>query len=208
MIYLSDDYLTKYIDVLGYLFSRSISEGHSFPYIEKRISYSEMVEELERSDITTIAFSSMEKIYRNIFPEFDNNNFIYNPYDEFGWASYIYIHLFIKYQITFEVLFMIIPLKKMLSLYKIYHEMDINQMYSFFQESIEFSYFDNIVKYRKISSKQLSLKSGVSFSTIASLRFSKRDISKLEAMKLYNLATVLKIKISSLLPNLELKLQY
>ena len=42
MIYLSDDYIEKYIDTLSYLINRAVEEGYSFDYIEKHIAYSKM----------------------------------------------------------------------------------------------------------------------------------------------------------------------
>lgn len=205
MIYLSDDYLNKYIDTFGYIFARSIKEGYSFSYIEKSISYSSMVEELERSNITTIAFSSSEKIYHDLLPLYSNNDFAYSPYDEFGWLGYIYVHLFLHFQITFELLFIILPIEKALSLYKIYHEMDISQTYAFFKESVKYSYLDNIMKAKKISINELSNASGISKSTINFLKYGKRDISKLETQKLFKISKALNVKMATLLNNLELE---
>ena len=102
MIYLSDDYLTKYSDTLSYLLSRSYSEGYSFDYIQKTIAYSTAINELERSNVTSIAFSSFEKIYNDIFPQYDNN-FVFDGYDMFGWSGYIYIHLFFYFILLFDV---------------------------------------------------------------------------------------------------------
>ena len=66
MIYLSDDYLTKYCDTISYLLARSYSEGYSFDFIQRTISYSRPISELEKSDITTLAFASFERIYNNV----------------------------------------------------------------------------------------------------------------------------------------------
>lgn len=205
MIYLSDDYLNKYIDVLGYIFARSIDEQYSFSYIEKVIAYSSLADELEKSNITTIAFSSSEKIYYDLFPLHDNSGFFYNPYDQYGWIGNIYIHLFLKYEITFELLFIILPIEKALSLYKLYHEMDYSQIYSLFDELIGHSYLDALLRKRNISSQELSERSGVSFSTINALRYQKRDISKLENRLLFKLAKGLNVKLTSLLTSLELE---
>lgn len=206
MIYTADDYIEKYIDTLGYIISRAYLEKYSPLYIESIISHSHMIEELEKSNVTTIAFSSSEKIYHDLFPQFENDDYKYNPYDAFGWLAYIYIHLFLKYQITFELLFIILPIEKGLSIYKLYHEMDIRQTYDLFEELVSYSYLDVIMKKKKMSVKELSLESGVSSSTINSLRYGKRDISKLESAKSYKLSRALNIKMTSLLRSLELKM--
>ncbi len=205
MIYLSDDYLYKYIDTLGYIFSRSIFERYSLEHIEYVISHSRMVDELENSNVTTIAFSSAKLIYFELFPLHENGGYQNNPYDEYGWISFAYIHLFLKYQITFEMLFTIIPIKDCLSLYKIYHEMDITHLYKAFEKRVKYSYLDNLIKKRKMSSKELSYKSGLSYATIRALRYSRRDINKIELNNALKLSNALNIKLTSLLTSLSLK---
>ena len=109
--------------------------------------------------------------------------------------------------ITFGISFIILPLKKALSLYKLYHEMDYSQIYSLFDELMGHSYLDAILKNKNISSMELSRRSGVSFPTINALRYKQRDISKLEAKLLFKLAKSLNVKITTLLPSLDLEKQ-
>lgn len=207
MIYISDDYLTKYIDTLGYIFARSIKEGYSLLHIEKVISYSQAIEELEKSNVTSIAFSSPEMLYSKMFPDSNNlDRFEYSPYDIFGWLGFVYIHLFLKYQITFELMFFVLPIEKALSLYKLYHETDIQMMYELFEQSVEHSYFDQILKYKNMSSNELSRLTGISFATIQSLRYKKRDINKAEIKILLKISIALNIKITSLIDSLELSI--
>ena len=78
MIYLSDDYIEKYSNTLSYLIGRSANEGYSFDYIQRKISYSEAISEFEKSNVTIIAFTSMEKIYSGVFTDY-NNEYQYNP---------------------------------------------------------------------------------------------------------------------------------
>ncbi len=205
MIYLSDDYVTKYGDVISYLLSRSYNEDYSFDYIQRSISYSTMINELEKSNVTIIAFSSMEKIYSDIFPKHDNA-FIFNEYDAFGWSGYIYMHLFLTMQITFEALFYVIPFEQMLSLYNLYHEMSTTQMDDYFHETLKYSILDIIMKANKISNVDLAKKTNLSVGTINALRYNKRDIAKLEANKLLLLANALNVKMETLLPSIHLEL--
>ena len=204
MIYLSDDYLTKYSDTLSYLLSRSHDEGYSFDYIQKTISYSHVINEFEKSNITLIAFSSFEKTYSEIFPRHDND-FVFNPYDAFGWCGYVYIHLFIKMSITFEALFTIVPIEEMLKLYHLYHEMDISQIDEYVSHLVEYSLLDILMKKEKKSSKDLSNKTGLSISTINALRYGKRNIAKLEADKLLRISLALSVKMETLLPSIHLE---
>ena len=191
MIYLSDDYLTKYCDTISYLLARSYSEGYSFDFIQRTISYSQPISELEKSDITTLAFSSFERIYNNVFPE-HNNEFVFNPYDIFGWSGYAYVHL-------------LIPLKDMLNLYHLYHEMNVSQIEEYASDIIKYSILDIIMKTKSVSNSELSEKTNLSLSTINALRYKKRDINKLEAYKLMLIANALDVKIETLLQPIDLK---
>lgn len=204
MIYLSDDYVDKYKEVFCYLLERAVDEEYSFSYIEYTISHSRMVNEFEESNVTLIAFSSLEKIYQEIFPFKENNNFKHNIYGKFGWISDAYINLFLNLNITFETMFIIFPLEEMLSLYKIYHEMSFSKLIDLKNEKVPYTYLDNIMKYRNISTNELATKSGIPFSTINALRYGKRDIRKLESNKLLVISKNLSVKMESLLPDIYL----
>lgn len=203
MIYLSDDYIEKYSNTLSYLIGRSANEGYSFDYIQRKISYSEAISEFERSNVTIIAFSSMEKIYSGIFTDY-NNEYQYNPYDIFGWVGYAYIHLFLNLEITFEALFFLIPIQEMLNMYKLYHEMDITHLEEYAKEVMKHSLLDVIMKRKKTSNNDLSKKANIPVSTINSLRYGNRDITKLEAKKILSIAYALNVKIETLLTNIDL----
>lgn len=203
MIYLSDDYLDKYIATMSYLIGRSYSEGYSFDYIEKMISSSPLIHEFENSNVTTIAFTSIEKNYVSIFHSL-TNNYTYSSYDIYGWLGYAYIHLFLSLEITFESLFILIPLKEMMGLYKLYHEIDINRLIEHAKELIKYSLLDVIMKKRKVSNIELSKKTNIPESTIRSLRYGLRNINELGTFKTLLISRVLDVKIESLLLNINL----
>ncbi len=204
MIYLSDDYVSKYQDALGYVIGRAISEGFAPRHIEKAIAYSSPFSMFEKSNITDIAFSSYEKLYETIFDTEGINEYMYNPYDCFGWLGYTYIRLFFDLRITFEALFVILPIDKAINMYHLYHEMDYRQTLEAVKESIKYTIFDVIMKTKNISVKRLSELSNVSVSTISSLRYGSRDINKLEVSSCLKIANALNVKIESLLTDINL----
>lgn len=204
MIYLSDDYMEKYINTFGYLLSRSINKKYSFPFIEKSIAYSNAISELEKSNITSIAFASSESIYSQIFNKEENDGFVFNPYSVYGWMGFIYVHLFINLKTTFETLFIVFPIEKLISLYPLYHEMDYTQIVLLTNELVPYSYLDNIMKCRGVSSNELSKIAGIPISTINALRYKKRDINKFEAKQLLKIAHALDVKLESLLSSIDL----
>jgi DNA-binding Xre family transcriptional regulator len=205
MIYLSDDYVEKYEDVLTYLLGRAIVEKYSFDYIQHSISYSSMVGEIERSNITTIAFTSKQKIYHDIFPLQDNKNIEIDIYGIYGWIGYTYIRLFLDLKTTFEMLFFIFPIEEALYSYRLYHEMDYLHTLNYVKSKIKYSYLDVVMTKRKISTKELSNLTDISFSTINALRYNKRDITKLEIGKALRIAVALNVKVESLVGSLPLE---
>ena len=203
MIFLSDDYVTKYQDVLGYLIGRAINEGYALPFIEKTIAYSSVFSNFEKSDITEIAFSSKELIYDKVFTA-NENDYIYSPYDVYGWLGFIYIHLFFDLKITFETLFFIAPIEKTLEMYHLYHEMDYRQTLEFVKKRINYSFLNVCMDKRNMSSSKLSLLTNIPYSTINALRYGNRSIDKLEAQKLLKIALSLRVKPESLLTDIAL----
>lgn len=207
MIYLGTDYFNKYQDTIGYIIGRAIEEKLSYSFIEESISYSKAFSQFEKSNVTEIAFSSMQKLYYDIFPLYASKEFDYNPYDIYAWIGYAYVHLFFELQLTFEALFIVFPISEAIHKYNVYHEMDISQLINYVKEKIKYSSFDLIMNYKNISSNDLSTITGISFSTIQALRYNKRNIDKLECKKLLILSNALNVKMESLLSHINLDFQ-
>ena len=204
MIYRADDYVVKYQDTLGYIIGRGISGGCSPRFVEKTIAYSSTFSSFEKSDITEIAFSSKELIFSKMFDLSLADDYDYSPYGVYAWLGSIYIRLFFDLKITFESLFIVLPIDKAINLYPLYHEMDYLQVLNFIKSNIKYSLLDEIMNYKGVSSQKLSVSSGVSFSTITALRYGSRDINKLEAGLLLKLANSLRVKVESLLADINL----
>ena len=112
--------------------------------------------------------------------------------------------LFFDLKITFESLFIVLPIDKTINMYPLYHEMDYLQTLEFVKNKIKYSVLDEIMTFKSLSTQKLSRLSGVSFSTISALRYGKRDINKLEASSLLKLANALRVKVESLLTDINL----
>ena len=96
------------------------------------------------------------------------------------------------------------PIEKLISLYPLYHEMDYTQIVLLTNELVPYSYLDNIMKCRGVSSNELSKIAGIPISTINALRYKKRDINKFEAKQLLKIAHALDVKLESLLSSIDL----
>ena len=203
MIYLADDYIEKYQNVLTYILGRSIIHGFSFSFIERNIAYSITFSEFEKSNVTHIAFDPNENIYKELFDD-ENNGYEENPYDIYGWLGHVYIYLFLEFKITFEMLFIALPIETAIQMYPVYHEMDISQLKNYFLERLQPSSLSLIMKKRNFTMKQLSERTNIPFATIRSLKLGYRDIDKLEVFKTVLIASALNVKIESLLKEIPL----
>lgn len=203
MIYLADDYIEKYQNVLEHLFAKAIGLNFSFSFIERKIAYSDVFSELEKSNVTLIAFNDNERIYDSIFGNSDNDLLMEDD-SIYSWLGFVYIHLFLKFKVTFEMLFIALPIEKALKLYKLYHEMDITQMYVLFENAATPTSLSCIMDNKKVSVRQLAEKANVPFTTVRSLKYGYRSIDKLEANKLVALAYALNVKTETLLTSIPL----
>lgn len=203
MIYIADDYIEKYQSVLEHLLSKAIGLHFSYSFVERKIAYSDVFSEFERSNITLIAFNDNDRIYDAIFGN-SENDLIRESDSIYSWLGFIYIHLFLKFKVTFEMLFMAIPIEKALSMYRIYHEMDITQVEKVFIEAIRPTSLARIMECKKIKTKDLSIRANIPLTTIRSLKYGYRSIDKLEANKLIELAFSLNVKVETLLSSIPL----
>ena len=202
-IYQYYDYIDKYVETLTYIIQRAIHNRYSFDYIQRRICFSEMINDFEKSNVTLIAFNSYEKNYSLMFD--DSNSFEYQRNNVINWISHAYIYLFINKQITFESLFLLFPIEEMINLFPLYHEMSFTKLDELYSEKTKYSLLDAIMSKRNMSSNKLAALSGISISTIKSLRYNKRDLNKLQYSYVREIAKQLDIRIESLF-NLKLEL--
>lgn len=206
MIYTADDYIEKYQSALERLLSKTIGLHFSFSFIERKIAYSDVFSEFEKSNVTLIAFNDNERIYDAIFGNSDNDLLMEDD-AIYSWLSFVYIHLFLKFKVTFEMLFMALPLKKALNMFHLYHEMDITQVDKVFDDAIIPSSLSCVMDSKKITVRQLSEKTRIPFATIRSLKYGYRSIDKLEASKLISIAFALNVKTETLLTSIPLDIE-
>ena len=206
MIFLSPDYTSKYSDVLGELLALARLDNFSFDYIEDTISHSRVFKDFENSDVTELAFKSTMNIYRSLFPNgkaVDKDIVLFSPY---YWIGEAYIHLFLKYKLTFETLFAYFPLKEMEELFIPYHEMGMNQIDEYAEEVLKETPLKVWMRKKKVFCTDLANKTKISLSTIRSLKNGTRSIEKLQFNYLEKIASYLRVDSRSLKQSITLYL--
>lgn len=121
-------------------------------------------------------------------------------YKESAWAAESYCHVQKETHLTFEAIFLYIPIKKMYEYFPLYHEMDFFHIVNefsrlFFKESILSLLLDK----REVSMKYISSETGMSYASIFSYKKRRRDIKKMSAEAACKLANILDVRIETLL---------
>ena len=206
MIFLSPDYVSKYSDVLGEILALARMDNYSSSFIEGSISHSYIFKNFEYSDVTDIAFKSTMAIYREIFKNskaFDKDIILFSPY---YWIGEVYIHLFLKYRLTFETLFAYFPLEVMEEKFVPFHEMGMNQFDEYAENVLKEKPLSLWLRKRNVFSTTLSRETGIPLITINYLKSGQRKIENLKAQYLEKIASYLKVDSRSLLETITLKI--
>jgi len=206
MIFTSPDYLTKYSDTLSEIIELASIDQYSEDFIEQTLSHSKFLNDFEYSDVTEISFRSTMSLYREMFP---NSKAVVQDirlFSNFYWIGEMYIHLFLKYKLTFETLFAYFPLNKMKELFPLYHEMDVTQFEKYANEVLKESTLSIWLKKRNVLCTKLAKETGISLNTIRAIKSGNRKIEKLQSSYLEKISSYLNVNPRSLLNEITLKI--
>ena len=154
-------------DLLSYILFAGFASRYSAETIQEKLLNSSFVYFLE---------NNKEKHFLN---NIDENNLLVQIYEVVEpvsfysvnaicrWSANMYIDLFYKYHKSFSYLFLIIPLKDMIVLFDIYHEMDESQLFDLYQKrEKELRLLPRLLKEKRKSIRELSILTGISENTL------------------------------------------
>lgn len=120
--------------------------------INEKVKISSYFERFETDEIFEFMDDSFEKIVSDIL---NYNGYIYYKENkiELFWAGIQYMNIFLNYQIPLKTIFLLMPLKEMVSKFKIYHEMNEKELC---EEFINNYYSKSILK--NLIDKEYSLR--------------------------------------------------
>ena len=207
----SKSYLSNAKIRLAQFFDYAINDcGFKSDWITNLFIISGYAEQFERGNPSVLSgLSGIELAYEvinKIYPEkkLPEPNFAKDKSPEYwaGWALAEYQWYTGK---RFKDIFEYAPLSKIISMYSIYHEMDISQFIEainkFYSESNADTKLKRIRESRGLSQSELALHSGVNLRSIQMYEQKANDIDKAQAQTLYKLSRVLGCSIEDLLEN-------
>ena len=181
-----------------------ISIGHAYKYsdevIMKRIAYSLFFTCVENNKDDPVLYLDEESVVSAIY--YDANIHSYEPiiYNQSLWLSELYLQIQRKTNMTFEAIFLYLPLNKGYGMFPLYHEMDFSQGVDYYVSLVKSqSILSIIMKKKAIGIEEAARESGLSYSMVASLKQKKKDITKVAASNLLMMASYLGVKPETLI---------
>lgn len=208
-------YMNDMINCLANMFDYAINVCYQEPNMIAELFVSlGVAEQFERGNPAFISGKSGEEIARIILKDVYQEeifpvNFIREgktPEYWAGWALAQYQHITSK---RYKDIFSYVTLKDIISMYSVYHEMDVSHFFELMDEKCSNINRDTKLKQiresRNVSQSELSKLSGVSIRSIQLYEQKVNDIDKAQAQTLYKLARILGCNIEDLLENPESK---
>lgn len=193
------NYLHDYIILLERVLSFGYKNGYSSSFIERSISYYSYFLKVEddKRGLPPIAYD--ETLIEDIYSVNKPNMFGVPMYSQCTWAAEAYLRIQGETKLTFESIFLYIPIDEMYLLYVIYHEMDFSQIVKEFKERFEKkSVLAKLSEKCRLSLSELSEKIGISQNTLLSLSSRRRSIGKTNFETVFKIAKLFDVRLETI----------
>lgn len=174
---MNSNYLYDYVNLLERVFSFGYQTNYSTSAIERMISYSSFFQKIEKNESPLINDSLL---LANLFQENNINLETLPVYNQCIWAAEAYLRIQNECRLSFEAIFLYIPINKMYDYFPLYHEMDfshiINEFISLYKKK---SVFSLLLEKYNFTLNNVSKDIGISYETLYSLKQRRRDIKKI-----------------------------
>lgn len=196
---MNSNYLYEYANE----FERVLSTGYQYHYstltIEKLIARSSYFQKIEVDEYNGAPIIQDADLIKQIYPELNINLLELPIYNQCLWASEAYLRIQKESKLSFECIFLYIPLTKIYELFPLYHEMDFSHVVKLFNELYEKeSAFSILLKKYKYSLKEIAERIGVPYDTLYSFKQRRRDIKKINIESALKLSNIFNVRIETI----------
>ena len=192
-------FINEYINNFERILSAAYKYHYSLDTVERQISYSLYFQKIEKDgeDFSPLITSNL--LLETIFSEIDIELEDLPVYNQCLWAAEVYLKIQGITNLTFEAIFIVLPIKKMYEYFDLYHEMDFSQIIDVFLDRYKKeSILSRLIKEYGYSLKYISEETGISYDGICSLKSRRRDIKKLNVEKAVKLAYVFRVRVETI----------
>ena len=184
-------------------FERVLSVGYKLDYstkaIERLISCSDYFQRIEEDKTGFPPMINDSEIIDTLFSEITEQITDVPVYNQCLWAAESYLRIQESSKLSFEAIFLYIPIKKMYEYFDLYHEMDFSQIIGRFNKLYkDKSVLSILIDSFGYSMKDISKKYQISYETLNSFKQRKRDIRKANISTIVKLSKILHVRIETI----------
>lgn len=192
-------YLNEYAGNLEIIFSIGYGSKYSTSYIERSISYSSYFQNIEKDNKGFAPITNDVTLIKDFFPNLKVDLLNMPHYNQCLWAAESYLRIQGATGLTFECIFLYIPISKMYEYFPLYHEMDFSHIIDEFKRLYaEKSVLQLLVERYHYSLSNLSKEIDVSYDMLYSLKLRRRDIKKTSVEIVARLSQVFNVRIETI----------
>ncbi|MCR5185370.1 MAG: hypothetical protein K6C32_04780 [Bacilli bacterium] len=196
---MNTNYIYDYVNVLERVLSTGYHLKYSTNTLEREIAYSSFFQRIEKDEYGNPPIINDSTLISEIFPH-QNIDLVNIPiYNQCLWVAEAYLRIQGETRLTFEAIFLYIPITNMYEYFPIFHEMDFSQIINEFKRLYESkSVLEIIVDKYQYSLKDISKELHTSYDTLYSFKKRRRDIQKVNVEVAARLASILRVRIETL----------
>ena len=195
---MNSEYLYDYIN----LFERVLSAGYKLNYstgaIERAVSYSPFFLKIEGDNNAFAPIINDSVLVKTLFPEHDIDLDKTPVYNQCLWAAEAYLRIQGDTKLTFEAIFLYIPINNMYDFFPLYHEMDFSHIVREFHNLYEQKTIFALLLYKYgYSIIDVSKETNIPTATLYSLKSRRRNIKKVSVEIVKSLSSLFNVRLET-----------
>ena len=196
---MNSQYLYEYANIFERVLSTSYEYNYSTSAIERLISYSSFFQSIEKDNNGFAPIISESALINSFFPNLKKDLSEIPSYNQCLWAAESFLRIQGETGLTFECIFLYIPISKMYEYFPLYHEMDFSHIIKEFKRLYALrSAFDILVDKYHYSLKDIAKRVSVSYDLISSLKNRRRDIKKTNVDIAIKLSLIFNVRVETI----------
>ena len=193
------EYLHEYTDDLERVLSLGYHCGYSTSALEREIAYSSFFLKLEDDGLGLPPIVHDEDLVNEVLSEIKTPLKDVPVYNPCLWAAEAFLRILLETRLTFECIFLYLPIAKMYELFPLFHEMDFSQIIQEFKRRYhEKSAFAILLENYGYSLKYVSEQTGLSYDSLQSWKQRRRNIQNGNVKDVFKLARVFHVRMETI----------
>ena len=194
---MNNEYIYEYAAKLERVLSFAYAHKYSLRAIERAIAYSPYFQAIESDHRGFAPIIDDSSLLRNVFGETSYDGV--TTYNQCVWAAEAYMRIQSETRLTFEAIFIYLPIDKMYEYFPLFHEMDFSHIVAEFNRLMDSSSLLDILLTRfGYTLKSVSEETGIPYDTLFSIKKRRRDIKKINAESACALASLFRVRVETL----------